>query len=571
MKETFNLALVVQIEVQALLNEPLGGQIMQQQIENYIEYLFSLALQKSGNFSDAEDLTQDVLLAAYVYLNKGGKIDNMKSWLSGTLNHKYYDMLRKKYKMPMVSIDLISEQPIWEEEPIDQPTAEQVRREVAYLSKIYREVIVRHYLLGEKVQKISEELKIPKGTVLSRLSVGREQMRKGIENMEQYEKQSHTPERLDVSCYGCPGLNDEPWSLVANDMMKQNILIIAYDKPITTVEIARALGIPAPYIEKAVEDLVKSELMHRIGNKVFTDFMIMQPKDLLENLEREIEFAESNYNIIWKIISSAISELNSLNWVKTLDDQKITILEYYYILHIFSSGIYTATSRIIPVDEAYPLRPDGGKWIAVGSRYPQDFDFDSYKLGKYCYGGERRAYWENFLGSKSIDLHVYDTQPDLNKYEHAPVEIHDDNLCKLLYIIDKGIPFDMTGFNLMFLEDIPHLVKCGILKMENGKPRVAIPIISKFEYEEMNQLYIKYMRKFADWMEEPLREILPKCRIEIPKHLKGRVAEFRQYSFYAMPMAVIKKAIANGDFLENVDYPTPPMVLTVEEADGVIK
>lgn len=146
---------------------------MQQQIENYTEYLFSLALQKCGNFTDAEDLTQDVLLAAYVYLSKDGKIDNIKSWLSGTLNHKYYDMLRKKYKMPMISIDLIPEQPIHNDEPTDKLTAEQVRKEIAYLSKRYREVIVRHYLLGEKVDKIAEELKIPKGTVLSRLSTGR--------------------------------------------------------------------------------------------------------------------------------------------------------------------------------------------------------------------------------------------------------------------------------------------------------------------------------------------------------------------------------------------------------------
>lgn len=541
---------------------------MRQQIADYTEYLFSLALQKSGNFADAEDLTQDVLLAAYIYLGKGQKIDHIKAWLSSTLNHKYCDMLRRKYKMPTMSIDFMPEQPVYDEEPPDKPAAEQVRREIAYLSKQYREVIVRHYLSGEKVEELAERLKIPKGTVLSRLSAGREQMRKGIENMEQYEKQSHTPERLDVSCHGCSGLNGEPWSLVANDMMKQNILIIAYDKPVTTVEIARALGIPTPYIEKAVDDLVKSELMSRTGGKVFTDFMMTRPQDVLKNLDKEIAFAENNYTAMWNIISAAVSELNSLSWVKALDNRKRTLLEYYYILHLFSSGIYTAISRIIPAMEPFPLRPDGGKWIAIGSRYPQDFDFDSYKAAKYCYGGERRAYWENFLGAKSIELHVYDTQPDLNEYEHAPMEIHDDTLCQLLYIIYKGIPFDTTGFNLMFLEDIPHLVKYGILQTENGRPQVAIPVISKAEYAEMDQFRIAHMRKFADWMEEPLRRVLPDCKIKIPKHLEGRVAEFRQYSFYSTPIAVIKKAIADGDFLKNVDYPTPPMVLVVEEADS---
>lgn len=65
---------------------------------------------------------------------------------------------------------------------------------MAYLSKLQREVITRHYLQGKKVQDIADELGVPKGTVLSRLSSGREQMRKGLESMEEYEKQSYIPD-----------------------------------------------------------------------------------------------------------------------------------------------------------------------------------------------------------------------------------------------------------------------------------------------------------------------------------------------------------------------------------------
>ena len=45
---------------------------MKNEISNNIEYLFSVALKKSGNLTDAEDLTQEVLLAALSYLNRGG-------------------------------------------------------------------------------------------------------------------------------------------------------------------------------------------------------------------------------------------------------------------------------------------------------------------------------------------------------------------------------------------------------------------------------------------------------------------------------------------------------------------
>ncbi len=543
---------------------------MQQPMEAYLPYLFSLALQKSGNFADAEDLTQDVLLAAYTQLQSGRPIEHAPSWLSGTLNHKYYDMLRKKYQLPTISIDAVPEPPVCENTPPDRPSDEQVRQGIAYLSKRYREVIVRHYLLGEKVDAIAKSLRIPKGTVLSRLATGRAQLRKGMEQMEvqAYEKLSHTPERLELSCHGRPGLKEEPYSLVANDLMKQNILILAYETPLTAVELARALGIPAPYVESAVDDLVGAELMRRIGNRVCTDFLITQPQDLLKNLEHEIAFTEQHYSSLWGILSQAIHAVNTLPWVKALEDCQRTILEYFYILHILSSGLYTATTRLIPSQETYPPRPDGGAWIAVGSRYPLDFDFASYKVGKYCYGGERRAYYENFLGARSIELHVYDTQPDLNKYEHAPVEIHDDTLCKLLYLLDRGIPFDAAVCDPLFLQDIPHLAACGVLRLENGTPRVAIPVIAKAEYEEMDQLRLQAMRELADWIEEPLRRFLPGCKLEIPRHLTGRVAAFRQYPFYAMPMALVKKAVANGDFLQNVAYPTPPMVLVVEPGDG---
>lgn len=541
--------------------------MMHSEILNHMEYLFSLALKTCKDVNDAEDLTQETLLAAIQYRNRGGEFSNLKYWLASTLSHKWNDMLRKKYKLPTVSIDMVPEiaDESYEEPTEDRPSAEQVRREVAYLAKLQREVVVKHYLRGQKVQAIADELGVPKGTVLSRLSSGREQMRKGLETMEQYEKQSYIPERLDIICHGRPGFHDEPWSLVAGDLMKQNILIIAYEKPVTPVEIAKALGIPTPYVEHAVNDLVKSELMCRTGNRVFTDFMMVTPEQLLRGLDAELKLADEYYDMIWACMNALFTDLRALAWYDDLDDRGQVILEYYAMLDLFSRGIYTATRRIVDAKEEYPERPDGGAWIARGNRYPADFDFGNYRVAKYFYGGERRAYWERFLNSKSIDLHVYDTQPELNRYEHGPVEIHDDNLCKLLYIIDQGISFDSIGFNLMFLEDIPHLVECGVLRYEDDRPKVAIPVVSKAQFEELFRVILAHMTRFADLLETPLRELFPKCKIDVPKHLAPRIAEFRQYSCYSLPMAVIKKAVEKGEFLKGVDYPTPPMVLAVEK------
>ena len=57
---------------------------MENTITNYIEYLFAIALRKCGNIHDAEDLTQEVMLAAFIFEKHGGVIEHPKSWLSST-------------------------------------------------------------------------------------------------------------------------------------------------------------------------------------------------------------------------------------------------------------------------------------------------------------------------------------------------------------------------------------------------------------------------------------------------------------------------------------------------------
>ncbi len=534
-----------------------------------MEYLFCAALKKSGDLHDAEDLTQEVLLAALQYPKK---IENVRAWLSTVLNHKYYDMLRRKYKLPTVRIDLVPEEmEPWEmQESDDRPDDTAVRREIAYLADKYRTVIVRHYMYGEKVQDIADSLGIPKGTVLSRLSSGREQMRRRLEKMESYEQLSYQPERLFVSCHGRQGLHDEPWSLVADDLMKQNILILAYQKPLTVVEIANALGIPTAYIESAVQDLTTSELMSKTGsNQYFTDFLIIKPEQKLKALDAEIQLVQTHYGELLQGVRDYRNELQKADFWSQLAEEKRKKLEYYFLLHLFSSALYTVSRRIVPSDEKYPQRPGGGAWIAEGSQYPRNFDFESYRPGKYCYGGERRAYWENYMNARSIELRVYDIQPDLNRYEHGPVEIHDDDLARLLYIISREIPFECTGFNLMFLQDIPHLTDCGILENIHQKPVVSIPMITPEEYKQLDKIRVVHMHRFVDMLEPWLREVFPMMRIEIPGHLVGRIAEFRQYSCYAIPMAFIKEATERGDF-EPKDA-TPPMVLVIDDKNPAIR
>ncbi|MDE5742351.1 MAG: sigma-70 family RNA polymerase sigma factor, partial [Oscillospiraceae bacterium] len=117
-------------------------------LTEYADLLLNAALHKCGNIADAQDLVQDTMLAALAVMSTKS-IDNPKSWLMTVLNRKYYDLLRRKYNKPTVSFAVAADVPDDGElyEVVEKSDeAEAVRRCLAYLTKLYREVMVRYYM-----------------------------------------------------------------------------------------------------------------------------------------------------------------------------------------------------------------------------------------------------------------------------------------------------------------------------------------------------------------------------------------------------------------------------------------
>ena len=240
------------------------------QLEQEMEYVFSIAIAKCGDISDAQDLTQETLMSALVYLEKGRRIENLRTFLGTVLNRKYYDMLRRKYRTPTVTIGEdfdIMDNTDFTEELAKREDAERIRREVAYLAASYRDVIVKHYFHSKSVKEIAAELGLPAGTVKSRLDFGRKQMKKGIETMEKYAENSYMPKYLAVRNSGRFGEDGEPMSLTENDSLAQNLLILAYKKPISISDLSKAIGVAAAYVEPVIHKLVDGELMKQMRMK----------------------------------------------------------------------------------------------------------------------------------------------------------------------------------------------------------------------------------------------------------------------------------------------------------------
>ena len=157
----------------------------------YLNYLYRLCEKNYNDCLDIDSLVQESLVALLVKLDKGENVEYPKGFLSAVLKNKYNSWLRRKYTSQIVEYtdgchgNMLSEDGEYDEKEEKSKEYEAVRREIGRLIDIYREVTVRHYVHGQTVDQIAKELNIPRGTVLSRLSAARDQIKKGIKKFIQ--------------------------------------------------------------------------------------------------------------------------------------------------------------------------------------------------------------------------------------------------------------------------------------------------------------------------------------------------------------------------------------------------
>ena len=539
------------------------------EIIRYYDDLMRLAVSKCGSQTDAEDLVGDTMLAAFSYINKGGRIEHPKTWLANTLCHKYSDSLRKKYRAPTtVNFEDSFEIPAEEEEYFSSEDAAKIRKELNHIAYVNREVLIRYYFGRQSVSDIAAGLGIPEGTVKSRLATGRSQMKKGLETMET--RENYLPGKLYLSFGGSDGPNMEPISLVENDLIAQNLLILAYEKPITVSDLSKAIGIPTAYIEPIIKKLVDGELMAETASgKVYADFLITKPQDRLKNFKPQLDFVDRHFDTIWNIIAKMSAEISGFGFVSALESKQKTELDRYAVLKALQDFQHCGTGKI----EAphFPKRRDGGRWFAQATAFDAGYNTKEYnEASEYAIQGGHRTS-ESFVdsGTRSVRLYEFDTTlwDSPHRYGGA-FDLYFKYIIPLLWRLytDKTID-DSSEIPNEFISNIPSLERFGMLGNTQGKLSVAIPVLKNTEYEKVNAAIKCATESLKTAIGEDFSAFVSSKKTPVPKHLTSVPDLFRYgdaTNYFAM--TVVRKAYENGLHMKNVDYCCPPVVLVYDEA-----
>src|SRR3989337_1936633 len=137
----------------------------------------------AGNDADAKDLTQEALMRVYRALQRIDPGANLESWLYRIVTNLYIDLLRRRPKARVESLDapLLTAKgdevgrevegpgPDPEEVVVGAQLDADIQRALLALNPDLRVVVVLSDIEGRSYEEIAEMVRIPVGTVKSRL------------------------------------------------------------------------------------------------------------------------------------------------------------------------------------------------------------------------------------------------------------------------------------------------------------------------------------------------------------------------------------------------------------------
>jgi len=153
----------------------------------YARPIFTLGLRLLGSREAAEELTQDVFLAAW---RKAARFDpsrgRLSTWLMTIAHNLAVDRLRRETGATRPHLVLVDEVPEVIGADEDEPLLERdaALRALASLSDAERRLLARSYFGGLTAREIAEDDGIPLGTVKTRLRTALIKVRKANQDKE---------------------------------------------------------------------------------------------------------------------------------------------------------------------------------------------------------------------------------------------------------------------------------------------------------------------------------------------------------------------------------------------------
>ncbi len=371
-------------------------------IHEYMQKIYGFAVSRTFNLQEAEELSSDIVFEVYTSLLKLPELHNPAGYIWRISENVYSRYVMGKKREQHVSLDDVTIPTYDEYEMMDESVEAQcalLRREIAYLARTRREVIVAFYFGKKKISEIAENLNLPEGTVKWHLSRAKDELKEGMKMERNIGKLGLAPVKfMDIGHSGRPGKNGGPEAYISG-LIEQNVLYAVYFEPKTLNEISDELGISPVYLEDVVNKLEENGFLTPVGKGKYTTYVDIAPATY------SLEKHEANYKMY-----EEITELLKKEYAPLVRAYADTVADVYVpngnrdllFATLLTFGIMSQNEgygEAIDISKYYIQPTDGGSYIVNVGLNQQQSDPDytpTVEMKYYCCCGPMTRWGDKY-------------------------------------------------------------------------------------------------------------------------------------------------------------------------------
>lgn len=375
-----------------------------------------------------------------------------------------------------------------------------VRRQIMRLSRIQRETLVWYYLENRTTADIARRLRVSENTVRWHLSDSRKKIREADGKMTSTEF-VYCPKKLHVAING-EAYDDRLTRELLDNLLHQNILLRCYAQGQTAQELCDELGVARPYIEDAVNVLLRDELLTADGGRVRTNFIITSGAQEEARLAVYDAHKDELSREIVRQLMAHEQEIRAIGFIGC--DVPMPRLLWWLI--------YRCTAAL-PNPAEIPPRPyhaDGGAYHLMGfAREPENRHYLAWDYNGPMYNDGFRWFGLQHFGNSPVQDLFEPNQPHMGK------------LCALLIRLIQA-DFDPSCVTADEQELLAELLARGFLRKADGSIKPNFCVLTREQVQRLRQeVFLPIVEAVQPAWTRVCNELRTLCKASLPKHLQA--------------------------------------------------
>lgn len=447
-------------------------------VEENMKTIFAYALSRVSHKEEAEDLAGDIILAILKNAPKIRDDNAFFGYIWAIAANTYKKYLYKKNRIRYEQLDEeVAEEKDFIQNILQAELISMLRRELALLSKEYRECTVAYYFEGLSCAEIASRFRISLEMVKYYLFKTRKILKEGISMEREFGTKSYQPAKFDFLCIFEGSANME-YQRLFDRKLPGNILVSTYHTPMTIRQLVIELGVASVYLEDEITLLEQYHLLTPLPGGKYQARLVILTEEYMEEFFRT---AEKSFVLdVGNLLRAGAKKLPSLRKLQfagsKLEDNRLLWNMLFEMIRrgwkLFQSGRKKAFQETEPYSNAD---------ICYGSTYGLEID-QSYGTGGFAgYCGMNSGYAASYAD--------YGILPVKNRYSS-----HENDIASSLEAVLAG------------------------------NAEALVPIVSKEQKEEIVAIFGEEIASFAKLYEALYDCALSIMRVHAPKSV-GRIIE----------------------------------------------